>query len=99
MALTSALYTGLSGLDVNQTKLNVVGNNIANANTTGFKSSRALFESQFYVTDISGSAPSAESGGTNPSQRGLGADVAAIQRDFTTGSIESTGKDTDLALD
>ncbi|CAN5424456.1 N/A [soil metagenome] len=99
MALTSTLYTGLSGLDVNQTRLNVVGNNIANANTTGFKSSRSLFQSQFYVTDISGSAPTSEFGGTNPSQRGLGATVATIEKDFTTGSIEGTGKPSDLAID
>ncbi len=44
MALTSTLFTGLSGLDVNQTRLNVVGNNIANVNTVAFKSSRALFK-------------------------------------------------------
>ena len=49
MALTSALFTGLSGLDANSTRLNVVGNNIANANTVAFKSSRALFTPQFYV--------------------------------------------------
>jgi flagellar basal body rod protein FlgB len=54
MALTSALFTGLSGLNVNQTRLNVVGNNIANANTTAFKSSRALFKPQFYVTEGGG---------------------------------------------
>src|SRR3982751_3685456 len=99
MALTSALYTGLSGLDVNQTRLNVVGNNIANVNTVAFKSSRALFKPQFYVTDAAGSPPSSEFGGTNPSQRGLGASVATIQKDFTTGSIESTGKPTDMAID
>lgn len=98
MALTSALFTGLSGLDVNQTRLNVVGNNIANVNTVAFKSSRALFTSQFYVTDAGGAAPSANFGGTNPSQRGLGASVSAIEKDFTSGSIEPTGKPTDMAL-
>ena len=51
MALTTALFTGLSGLDVNQSRLAVVGNNIANVNTVAFKSSRALFAPQFYVTD------------------------------------------------
>src|SRR3954451_10177028 len=99
MALTSTLFTGLSGLNVNQTKLNVVGNNIANANTVAFKASRALFKSQFYVTDQSGSPPSDDFGGENPSQRGLGAVVAAIQKDFSPGSIEPTGKSTDLAID
>src|SRR4051812_21260448 len=99
MALTSTLFTGLSGLDVNQTRLNVVGNNIANVNTVGFKASRALFKPQFYVTDSSGSPPTADFGGTNPSQRGLGASVAAIEKNFEPGPIEATGKSTDLALD
>src|SRR5436190_6774060 len=99
MALTSTLFTGLSGLDVNQTRLNVVGNNIANVNTIAFKSSRALFKPQFYVTDSGGTPPGGDFGGTNPSQRGLGAVVASIEKDFTNGSIEPTGKPTDLALD
>lgn len=99
MALTSTLFTGLSGLNVNQTRLNVVGNNIANVNTVAFKSSRALFKPQFYVTDIAGSPPSADFGGQNPSQRGLGAVVATIQKNFSPGSIEPTGRDTDMAID
>ncbi len=99
MALTSTLFTGLSGLDVNQTKLNVVGNNIANVNTVAFKSSRTLFKPQFYVTDAAGSAPSANFGGANPSQRGLGALVASIEKDYAGGQIETTGKATDLAID
>src|SRR4029079_6302564 len=99
MALTSTLFTGLSGLNVNQTRLNVVGNNIANVNTVAFKSSRALFKPQFYVTDAAGSPPSADFGGENPSQRGLGATLATIQKDFSPGSIEPTGRATDLAID
>lgn len=99
MALTSALFTGLSGLDVNQTRLNVVGNNIANVNTVAFKSSRALFAPQFYVTDNGGSPPDANFGGTNPSQRGLGAVVANIQKNFTPGAISPTGHDTDMAIE
>ncbi len=99
MALTSTLFTGLSGLNVNQTKLNVVGNNIANVNTVAFKSSRTLFKPQFYVTDAGGSAPTATFGGVNPSQRGLGAVVAAIEKDYAGGQIETTGKDTGLAID
>lgn len=99
MGLTSTLYTGLSGLNSNQTRLNVIGNNIANVNTVAFKSSRALFKPQFYVTDVAGSPPSGDFGGENPSQRGMGAVVAAIQKDFTNGAIEPTGKPTDLAID
>lgn len=99
MSVTSALFTGLSGLDVNQSRLSVVGNNIANANTVAFKSSRALFKPQFYVTDSAGTAPTSDFGGTNPSQHGLGAQVAAVDRDFSGGSIEPTGRATDMAID
>jgi flagellar hook protein FlgE len=99
MALTSTLFTGLSGLDVNQTRLNVVGNNIANVNTVAFKSSRALFKPQFYVTDAAGSPPGDSFGGTNPSQRGLGATVSAIEKDWSNGAIEPTGRMTDMAID
>ncbi len=99
MALSSALFTGLSGLDVNQTWMQTVGNNIANVNTTAFKATRALFKPQFYVTDSAGSPASAEFGGTNPSQEGLGAMVGALQKDFSQGSITPTGKSTDMAID
>lgn len=99
MALTSTLYTGLSGLSANQTKLNIIGNNIANVNTTAFKSSRALFRPQLYVTDAAGAAPDGEFGGTNPSQRGLGVQVGTIQRNFNQGNLETTGVKTDLAIE
>src|SRR3989440_11705317 len=99
MALTSTLFTGLSGLDVNQTRVNVVGNNIANVNTVAFKSIRALFKPQFYVTDGAGTPPSGDFGGTNPSQRGLGASVAEIEKNFAPGAIEPTGKPTDMAIE
>jgi flagellar hook protein FlgE len=99
MGLTSTLFTGLSGLDVNQSRLSVVGNNISNANTIGFKSSRALFKPQFYVTDNAGAPPDETFGGQNPSQRGLGAVVASIEKNFEPGPIEATGRATDLAMD
>lgn len=99
MALTSTLYTGLSGLDVNQTWLNAIGNNIANVNTVAFKSSRTLIKPEFYVTDVSASAPTPDFGGTNPSQLGLGANVNEIQKNFSPGAIQTTGVDTDMAID
>lgn len=99
MALTSTLYTGLSGLDVNQTWLNAIGNNIANVNTVAFKSSRTLIKPEFYVTDASASAPTPDFGGTNPSQLGLGANVNEIQKNFAPGAIQTTGVDTDMAID
>jgi flagellar hook protein FlgE len=98
MSLSNALFAGLSGIDINQTKLNVVGNNIANANTVAFKATRVLFKPQIYATDSAGSPPTADSGGTNPQQRGTGATVAALDRDFESGSIEVTGKNTHLAI-
>ncbi len=98
MSLSGALYTGLSGLSVNQTQMNVVGNNIANVNTVAFKSSRALFSPQFYVTNESGAAPDANFGGSNPEQTGLGAQVSQIQQNFTQGSIQPTGNPTDMAI-
>ena len=99
MALTSALYTGLSGLDVNQQTLNIVGNNIANANTTSYKSSRVLFKPQFYVTNDAGSAPTNAFGGTNPEQEGLGSTVSSIDKNWSPGQITPTGKPTDMAID
>ena len=99
MGFSNTLFAGLSGLDANQTRLNIVGNNIANANTVSYKATRSLFKPQFYVTDSSGAQPTTDTGGTNPSQRGLGVTVAALEKNFNQGSIETTGKTTDLALD
>jgi flagellar hook protein FlgE len=99
MALSNTLFAGLSGLNVNQTKLNVVANNIANVNTVAFKSTRVEFKPQFYVTDAGGTQPQDPFGGTNPSQRGLGAEIAALEKNFAPGSIEATGRATDLAID
>jgi flagellar hook protein FlgE len=98
MGLSSTLFTGLSGLNVNQAKLNVVGNNIANVNTVAFKSSRALFAPQFYITDSPGGEATDDFGGTNPSQRGLGAVVSTVEKNFGAGAIEPTGKATDMAI-
>jgi flagellar hook protein FlgE len=98
MGLSAALFTGLSGLTVNQTQMNVVGNNIANVNTVAFKSSSAVFSPQFYVTEQSGSPPDGNFGGSNPSQTGLGAQVASITQSFTQGSIQPTGVSTDMAI-
>lgn len=98
MGLTTALYTGLSGINVNQARINTIGDNIANVNTTAFKGSRTLFQTQFSQTLSLGNAPSDTSGGTNPTQIGLGAVVGATQRNMNQGSIETTGIASDLAL-
>lgn len=99
MASTTALYTGLSGLTANARKLEVIGNNIANANTTAFKSSRMMFQTQFSRILSEGSAPDTFTGGTDPTQIGLGVGIAGTQRDFTGGSITATGDPRDLAID
>lgn len=95
-----SLFSGVSGLKVHQQKMDVIGNNIANVNTVGFKSSRVTFSDILNQT-ISG-ASSADSttgrGGTNPMQVGLGVGIAAIDTVNTTGSTESTGNQTDLAI-
>jgi len=99
MGLTSALFTGLSGLNTAQFRLDVIGDNIANVNTTGFKGGRALFQTQFSQTLSAGTRPGTLQGGTNPSQIGLGSVLGSVQRVFLPGSIETTGYPTDLAIE
>lgn len=99
MASTNSLFTGLSGLNAHSRQLDVIGNNIANVNTTAFKSSRMLFAAQFPRTFSNGSPPSEASGGTNPGQVGLGVGVAGTQRDMRSGSISVTGDNRDLAIE
>lgn len=99
MGLTTAMFTGLTGLNSNQYAIDVIGNNVANVNTTAFKGSRANFENQFSIMLSSGSGPSATSGGINPSQVGMGSLLAGVQKNFVSGSIESTGYPTDMAIE
>ena len=98
MGLTTAMYTALSGLNVNQTRIETIGHNIANVNTTAYKGSRTLFQTQFAQTLSMGTPPSDTSGGTNPQQVGLGAMIGATQRDLNAGSLETTGIPSDLAV-
>ena len=93
-----SLFAGISGLRVNQTMLDVTGNNIANANTTGFKSSSTVFEDTLSQMLTGPSAANANRGGTNPIQVGLGVQLAATNANFTQGSTESTGNPTDMMI-
>ena len=93
-----SLFSGVSGLKAHQTGMDVIGNNIANVNTTGFKSSRTTFADTLSQTLTGASAPGDTVGGTNPKQIGLGTGVASIDLLFTDGSVQSTGKNTDLCL-
>lgn len=93
-----SLYSGVSGLKGHQTRMDVIGNNISNVNTTGFKSSRVTFADTLLQTQAGAAAPSGNLGGTNPKQIGLGVGVASIDTIFTDGSVQATGKNTDLCL-
>ena len=93
-----SLYSGVSGLKGHQTKMDVIGNNIANVNTTGFKSGRVTFADTLSQTTANASAATGNLGGTNPKQIGLGVGVASIDTLFTDGSVQATGKNTDVAL-
>lgn len=97
MAL-NALFVGASGLQANSTALDVVGQNLANLNTTGFKEQRALFQDMVYQTLNSGSAPTANTGGVNPTQAGSGVAVGALGSLFNQGSITPTGRTLDAAI-
>ncbi len=98
MGLASAMSTALTGLTASETTIDVVGNNLANSNTVGFKASDASFATQFLQTQSLGSAPTAGSGGNNPRQIGLGTMVAEISPSFTQGTIEISANPTDLAI-
>ena len=93
-----SLYSGVSGLKNHQTRMDVVGNNISNVNTTGFKSSRVTFSDTLSQTLSGASAPTDNGGGTNPKQIGLGSATSSIDTLFTDGSVQSTGVNTDLCL-
>lgn len=99
MGLTSALFTGMTGLNSNQFRLDTIGDNVANVNTNGFKGTRSLFQTQFARTLSAGTRPGNTEGGTNASQIGLGSVLGTIQRNFEQGSIETTGVSTDLAVE
>ncbi|MCA9015649.1 MAG: flagellar hook-basal body complex protein, partial [Planctomycetaceae bacterium] len=98
MGLTSALNTSLGGLALNETSIDVLGNNIANAGTNGFKASNVLFTTQLSRTLSVGSRPTTTNGGTNPRQIGLGALSASIRKDFTQGSVTNSTSPADLAI-
>lgn len=96
--MSQALYTAMSGISSATTDLEVISNNVANINTTAFKSSSVNFSDVYSTTMSYGSVASGDTGGTNPIQVGVGAQVSAISKDFTTGSSTATGKSTDLMI-
>ena len=94
-----SMYSGISGMKVNQTKLDVIGNNIANVNTTSYKSSRATFSDLLSQSSSSAQAASATKGGINAKQVGLGVQLSSIDRIMTQGSMQTTSRSLDLGLD
>lgn len=93
-----SLWSGVSGLQAHQTAMDVEGNNISNVNTTGFKYSRADFGTMFSQTVKIATAPTDGRGGQNPLQIGLGVSVSSTTRIHSQGSIQTTDKNTDVAI-
>lgn len=93
-----SLWAGVSGLQAHQIAMDVEGNNIANVNTIGFKYSRANFADLLSQTSKIATAPQGDLGGKNPMQVGLGTKVSSITKIFKQGSIQTTDKNTDLAI-
>ncbi len=93
-----ALFTSVAGMRNHMVRLDVIGNNIANVNTTGFKMGRVQFQDILNQTLINASAPTEDKGGKNAMQIGLGMSVASIDNIFSQGSIQLTRKETDLAI-
>jgi len=92
------MYAGISGLKNFQTKLDVIGNNISNVNTIGFKKGRVEFKDLMSQTQGSASGSTATRGGVNPQQIGLGSQLAAIDTIHGNGSLQQTGRGLDLAI-
>ena len=102
MGLSRSLSIGASSLNAHQKKFDVISNNLANANTVGYKSNRANFEEQFNQVYKYGNSPELTGsnglGGINPLQFGLGVKLGSITQDFSQGSIEATNKPLDMAI-
>ena len=93
-----SLYSGVSGMQNHQTRMDVIGNNVANVNTTGFKKGRVDFQDMISQQLSGAAAPTTEVGGVNPKEVGLGVQVAAINTIFTQGNLQTTGVSTDIAI-
>ena len=93
-----SLYSGVSGLQNHQTRMDVIGNNISNVNTVGFKRGRVNFQDMISQQLQGAAKPSEELGGVSPKEVCLGMTVAAIDNSFNQGNWQSTGVSTDLAI-
>jgi len=95
---TDSLFTAVSGLNAYQNAIDVISNNIANVGTTGFKSQNITFQDLLYQTQAFATAPTQTLGGTDPQNEGLGVKTATIDNDFAQGGFQTTGINTDLAI-
>ena len=86
-----SLYSGVSGLQNHQTRMDVIGNNISNVNTSGFKRGRVNFQDMISQQMSGAAKPTDELGGVNPKEVGLGMTVASIDNIFNQGNLQSTG--------
>ncbi|MDH5719216.1 MAG: flagellar hook protein FlgE [Spirochaetia bacterium] len=93
-----SLYAGVSGLNNHQIRMDVIGNNISNVNTYGFKYERVSFQDMLSQTMSGASEPKDNVGGTNPKQVGLGMMIASVDKIMSQGSLQTTGKNTDVAI-
>ncbi|GAB1484378.1 flagellar hook protein FlgE [Treponema sp.] len=93
-----SLFSGVAGLQNHQVRMDVLGNNIANVNTTGFKKGRVNFQDLLYQQMSGAARPTPEIGGVNPKEIGLGMMIASIDTIHTQGSLQTTGVGTDLAV-
>jgi len=93
-----SMYSGVSGLKAHQTRMDVIGNNIANVNTNGFKKSRVVFADTLYQNMRYGTAPADTRGGTNPMGVGLGSQVASVDQIHTSSPTTTTNNPTDMAI-
>ena len=93
-----SLFSGISGLRAHQQMMDVTGNNIANVNTTGYKSSQTVFQDTLSQMVNAAGAPQNQAGGTNPAQVGLGVRLASINANFGQGAAQTTGKSSDMMI-
>ena len=96
--MNRAMFSGVAGMKAHQTKMDVIGNNIANVNTYGYKSQRALFSDIYYQTLRSGSTGTANRGGVSPSTVGYGSTLAGTQTQMSQSSMQNTGFGLDVAI-
>ncbi len=96
--MMSGMYAAISGLDANETMLNVTANNLANVNTIGYKSQRVTFADSLSQIVRGASGPTTSNGGTNPMQVGLGVVVSSTDNEMTEGSFQTTNNPLDVAI-